>query len=242
MQTLKDSWFILRGDYRGNKMMLLFQLLFSIIFMGYLGAFAAMTINDSLKAGERMVITDYLLLALTPAIGFTYCRNTMKYWSTNSYTKLLAYLTSLPIPVRVILCKRRLQALLTFFFNGLLFFGILYGVGVHLREALSLPSYLVFALTWTGYGIVLTGLYIYFEYTVSGKAYFWLVLLMMVAALGVALLIRLAGGNLLLYTVSNAKSHGFLSPLMWGALLGGGLSLWLFSRLTVYRLKSRDLV
>lgn len=242
MQTLKDSWFILRGDYKGNKMTLVFQLAFSIVFMGYLGGFTGMIMNDSLKSGERMLIADYFLLGMTPAIGFTYCRHNMKYWSADTYTRLLAYLSSLPIPVHVILCKRAMQALLAFVFNGLLFFGILYGVGVQLRDTLALPSYLSFALTWTGYGLVLTGLYIYFEYTVSGRAYFWLILIMILGAFGAALLIQYAGGNVMRYTVDTARSRGFLSPLMWSTLLAGGISLWLFSRLAIHRLKSRDLV
>lgn len=242
MQTLKDSWFMIRGDYRGDKMGILLKLLFSIVFMGYLGGLTGMVINDSIGNHERMAIADYLLLALPPALGFTYSRqHAAKYWSGDTYTKMLAYLSSLPIPPSVILCKRKLQSLASFGLNGVLFFGLVYAICNHLRDDLSLLGYLVFALTWTGFGLLLTGLYIFIEFSCSGRTYFWFIMLMLLLAFGAAMLVKFSGGNLLLYSISCSKEWGLLSPLMWGTLLAGTVSVQLFSKWTIHRLKSRDL-
>jgi hypothetical protein len=52
----------------------------------------------------------------------------------------------------------------------------------------------------------------------------------------------MAGGNLLIASVDISKEWGLLSPLMWGSLLLGTVSVQLFSKWTIHRLKSRDLV
>lgn len=54
--------------------------------------------------------------------------------------------------------------------------------------------------------------------------------------------VKFSGGNLLLYTLACSKEWGLLSPLMWGTLIAGTVSVQLFSRWTIHRLKSRDLV
>ncbi|MNP80839.1 hypothetical protein D3C76_1790420 [compost metagenome] len=67
-------------------------------------------------------------------------------------------------------------------------------------------------------------------------------MIIMLLSLGGAVLIKLAGGNLFLYTIKCSQQWGLLSPLMWGALLFGTVSVQLFSKWTIHRLKSRDLV
>jgi hypothetical protein len=85
-------------------------------------------------------------------------------------------------------------------------------------------------------------MYIFAEFMVSGKAYFWSMIIFMVLSMGAALLVSMAGGNLLIASVDISKEWGLLSPLMWGSLLLGTVSVQLFSKWTIHRLKSRDLV
>jgi hypothetical protein len=242
MRTIRDAWIIVQGDFRGDKLRLLWAFLFSVIFMGYLAGLTGMVTDDALDQNDRTAVADFLLLSLIPILGFTFSRRTMKYFSDDSYTKMLAYLRSLPIPPAVILCKRKLQSIFSFCLNGLLYFGLMYAISGNLRTVLPWPSYLSFALTWIGYGLMLTGIYIFIEFLFSGKAYFWLTLLIMLLSWGVSLLIKLAGGNLFFYTLSCSKDWGLLSPLMWGSLLLGAISVQLFSKWTIHRLQSRNLV
>ncbi|WP_189028632.1 hypothetical protein [Paenibacillus albidus] len=242
MEILRNSWFIVKSDFRGDKLRLLWTFLFSILMMGYLAGITGMVVNEAVGQHERTIVADYLLLTMIPMLGFTFSVRTMKYWSSNSYTKMLAYLRALPIPAPVILCKRKIQALISFGLNGTLFFGLMYAISGSLRNELTGSSYFAFALTWVGYGLMLTGVYIFIEYLFSGIAYLWLTMLIMVVFFGITMVIHLAGANVLLYSISSSKEWGLLSPLMWGTLLLGTLSVQLFSKWTIYRLKSRDLV
>ncbi|MDQ0196329.1 hypothetical protein [Paenibacillus wynnii] len=242
MRTLRDSWFMLRGELRGDKLSILFTLLFSVFMIGYLVFFTGMLINSSIGDKQQTAIVDFMLITMVPILGFTYTRRTFTYLSEDSYTKMLAYLHSLPIPAAVILCKRKIQAILTLGLNGILFFGLMYGIGREIRLEMSPVPYTVFALTWIGYGLAVTGLYIFIEFLFSGKMYCLFTFIIMIICAGVSALVKLTGGNLLFYSISCSKEYEFLSPLMWGSLLTGVVFMQLFSKWTIHRLKKRDLV
>jgi len=242
MRTLQDAWFLIRGELRGDKLKLLFTLLFSLFMFCYLGFFTGLLANESVSENQQNMMVDFMMTAMLPILGFTYSRRSFRYWSENSYTKMLAYLHSLPIPVSAILCKRKIQAYLSFALNGIIFFGLMYALGSDLRTEISFLSYIVFALTWIGYGFMMTGVYIAIEFLCNGKAYCWLTALIMVLSVALSALINLLGGNLLFYSLSVSKEYGWLSPLMWGTLLAGVISIQLFSGWTKRRLKKRDLV
>ena len=242
MTTLKNAWVIVRSDFRGDRLKLLWALLFAIVFMGYMSALTGMVVDDAVGRTDGKLLSDFLLVSMIPMLGFTFSRRTMKYLAEDSYTRMLAYMRSLPVPAAVILCKRKLSTLFSFALNGTLYFGLIYALSANMRSELSLPAYLAFAFTWIGYGLVISGMYIFVEFMVSGKAYFWSMIIFMVLSMGVTLLVSRAGGNLLLASVDISKEWGLLSPLMWGSLLLGTVSVQLFSKWTIHRLKSRDLV
>lgn len=242
MRTIRDSWFIIRSDFRGDKLKILGTFVTTIIFMGYLAGMTSLVTNDVLADQDRTMIADFLFLSFIPLLGFSFSRRSMKYWSEDSYTRMLAYLRSLPIPITVVLTRRKFQAIGSFALNGTLFFGIVYLLGENFRKELALPSFIAFAITWIGVGLIVSGLYIFIEYLFSGKAYLGLTVLIVVVSWGISFLILLGGGNLFLYSISISKEWGLLSPIMWGTLLLGTISVQLFSKWTIHRLKSRDLV
>lgn len=77
-----------------------------------------------------------------------------------------------------------------------------------MRKELPFTDYLAFTLTWIGLGLIVSGLYIFIELLASGKAYFIYVMLFTFIYIGTAVLTWLAGGNLILYTVSCSKEWG----------------------------------
>lgn len=243
MTTLKHAWVIVRNDFCGDRLKLLWALLFAIVYMGYMSSFTGIMITNTMSGGDAPeLMSDILLASIIPMLGFTFSRRTMKYLAEDSYTRMLAYMRTLPVPVKVVLCKRKLDLLFAFALNSMLYFGIMYAVSAGMRSELGISGYLAFALTWIGYGLIIAGLYIFIEFISSGKMYFWSVLGFTLLAGGTAGLVYLAGGNLLLASVAVSKEWGLLSPLMWGSLLLGTLSVQLFSKWTIHRLKSRDLV
>ncbi|KUP24740.1 hypothetical protein [Paenibacillus sp. DMB5] len=242
MTNLKQALIIVRCDFNGDRLKLLWMLLWALLFMGYMGGLTSMIIQDTLDNGDGKILADIMFMTVIPMLGFTFSKRTMKYLTEDSYTRMLAYMRTLPIPTAVILCKRKLNALFSIGLNGVVFFGLIYAISSNLRQELPLPDYLAFALTWIGLGLLISGLYIFIELLASGRAYFFYVLLFTVIYIGTALLTWLAGGNLILFTVSYSSEWGLLSPLMWGTLILGTLSVQLFSAWTIHRLKSRDLV
>jgi hypothetical protein len=242
MTTFKQAWFIVRSDFNGDRLKLVWALLWALVFMGYMGFFASMIIDDVLDKGDGKVLADIILVSIVPMLGFTFSKRTMKYLTEDSYTKMLAYMRSLPIPSAVILFKRKLHVVFSFGLNGLLFFGLIYAVSANIRHELTLPAYLAFAVTWIGYGLMINGLYIFIELLTSGKFYCLCLFLMVILYVGVSLLIWLSDGNLFMYSVNFSREWGLRSPLMWGTLLLGTSSVQLFSAWTIHRLGSRDLV
>ncbi|WNS41726.1 hypothetical protein [Paenibacillus sp. MMS20-IR301] len=242
MTTLKHAWVIVRSDFRGDRLKLLWALLFAVLFMGYMAVMGGMIFDDAVSLGEGKLISDVLLVTIICIMGVTFSRRNMKYLADDTYTRLLAYMRTLPVPAAVILCRRQLNTLFAFTVNGALYFSLIYAIGASIRRELPVPAYLAFALTWIGFGLIIAGLFIFIEFSVSGKMYFVNMIAVMFLGIGAAGLIRLAGGNMLLSSVAVSKEWGLLSPLMWGSLLLGTLSVQLFSRWTIHRLKSRDLV
>ncbi|MEK3833143.1 hypothetical protein [Paenibacillus sp. FSL M7-0896] len=242
MTTLKQAWVIVRSEFHGDRWKLLWALLFSLLFMGYFAALSGMVIDDTLTGHDKQLLSDVLMVTMMLMLTITFSRRTMKYISEDSYTRMLAYMRALPVPVAAILCKRKLDTLLAVAMNSTLFFSLIYLLSPGIRAELPPASYLAFAFTWIGYSLIVAGMYIIIEFSVSGVMYFWIISAVMLLALGVSGLVYLAGGNILLATVAVSKEWGLLSPLMWGALALGMLSIQLFSRWTIHRLKSRDLV
>lgn len=242
MTTLQHAWVIVRSEFRGDRWKLLWSLLFAILFMGYFSAITGMVIDDTLMGHDKQLLSDVLMVTMMLMLTISFNRRTMKYISEDSYTRMLAYMRALPVPVAAILCKRKLDALFAVAMNGTLYFGLLYALSPGIRAELRPASYLAFALTWIGYSLIVAGMYIMIEFSVSGVLYFWIISAVMLLALAVSGLVYLAGSNILLVTVDVSRSWGLGSPLMWGVLVAGVLSIQLFSNWTIHRLKRRDLV
>jgi hypothetical protein len=102
-------------------------------------------------------------------------------------------------------------------------------------------QYLAFALSCTGYGLLITGLYIYGEFLFSGKKYLLLSFMFLPIAVVISVLIRLSGNYGFWYVIHYSKLWGLLSPIMWISVIAGLAALWVFSRLTLKKLALRDL-
>ncbi|WP_179281417.1 hypothetical protein [Paenibacillus sp. XY044] len=238
MNTIKDAWMMVRKDLRGEKK----YLLWSFIFAAYMGGTTGIMMLGREEARTLGPVADFILLMLIPMLGFYFSRRSFKYLTEDSYTQMLAFFRVLPISNRVVLAYRVMQSALAFVVNGIIFFIILHFVPGTLLEQMRVGHYLAFALTWIGYGFMMTGPYIYFEFSNHGKAYLLSTLIFLAGSVVAAAAIFAAGGNLLMYTVEVSERWGLLSPVMWGMLLAGAISLVLCSIGTLRRLESRDLV
>ncbi|WP_438347799.1 hypothetical protein ACP8HI_19320 [Paenibacillus sp. FA6] len=220
-----------------------YMVIVSLIFMGYIGIMISTLIAGQYEhQNELDPLADMLLLTLIPMLGFYYSKKSFKYLTEDSYTQMLIYFRTLPISPQVIMCYRYIQMFIALTMNSVIVFSIIYGVNYQLRSEMSIGAYICFALTWIGYALVFTGIYIHLEFTSSGRKYFWLSMVIMGMTFIVGIIIWLLDGNLLLYTVRMSQEWGILSPIMWGALVVGVISLALLGKLTLRRLQHRDLL
>lgn len=236
---IRDAWVIFKRDLKIEK----YILLISILFMVYLGVMVGIPIEDQLgDPNELSPVSDIFLLTFMPMLGFYFSKKSFKYLTEDSYTKMLIYLRSLPIPPKVIMGYRHLQMLMAFIINSVIVFSVMYGMSPQLRLEMSIGTYICFALTWIGYALAITGIYIYLEFMYSGTRYFWMTMMIMGTAIIAGIVIRLLDGNLLLYTVKASQEWGILSPVMWGTLGIGILCLFVLGKFTLSKLQNRDLL
>lgn len=186
-------------------------------------------------------MADFYVLALFPLMGFFFSRRSFSYIKEDSYTQMLLYYRTLPIPESTIMKSRLIQLFIATLFNSLIlfttFFLSLLGLGIKV----SLIQMLVFALTWIGYGLGMSGIYIFLELLTKGRVYLLFTLLIMLLSALVAVLVAWLDGNLLRATMDYSMDQGLHSPLMWGTLAGGLLLLSLFSTVTRRGLGRRNL-
>ncbi|MFD1177409.1 hypothetical protein ACFQ3W_14025 [Paenibacillus puldeungensis] len=238
MDSWKSAWIILKKDLRGDRL----YLIWNVIFMLYTGLMISVMFRPSDEAKIYISpVSDFLMLMLIPVTGFFFSRRSFSYLKEDSYTQMLRYYRTLPIPLPVIMKSRILQLIAALLFNGIFFYTTIYLISSHLRSELGLGQFLAMALTWTGYGLMMNGLYICFELLMKGRAYLWMTLVSMIAVGLLAFVIDWFGGNVTLFSIEMSKQYSLLSPLMWGVLALGILVLIVCCNLTQRKLVKRDL-
>ncbi|AWB43271.1 hypothetical protein DCC85_02855 [Paenibacillus sp. CAA11] len=240
MNDWKSSLALVKRDLGSEGL----YLIWNVIFMVYTGACISLWLftNDPEAHFIQNSVIDFLMLIFTPMICFQYSRRSFRYLKDDSYTQMLLYYRSLPIPLKVIMQSRALKSLLSLAMNGTLFFATMYLASYRLRGDLNIWEFVAFALTWSGYGLLATGPYIYYEFLKSGRTYLKLSFLYMGLLLVAAVLISLTGFNIFRAVLEMSQRFGLLSPLMWGSLLVGAAGLWFTCKVTVRKLGARDLV
>jgi len=239
LENARKAWFIMQKDLKCEKRYLVWTFIYAV----YMAVMIGMALRGQMAAPKYVSpVTDGLFLLLIPMLGFYFSRRSFKYLSEDSYTQMLAYFRALPVSDHVIIIYRLLQMFFAFIINGIVFFGLMYWTAEPMRNGMSLAGYLAFGLTWIGYGLAISGPYMYFEYSNHGKAYFRSTLILFAGAIVAAVVIKIFGGNMLLYSIEAAARWNLLSPLMWGMFAAAAASLTVFTKLTLRTLRSRDLV
>ncbi|MDP4098564.1 hypothetical protein OIN60_17670 [Paenibacillus sp. P96] len=239
MAAFKQAWRITMREFSADR----YVALWTLIFIAYLALLTSFVINAQLERESfKNPVADFMLLALIPFLGFIFNHRAFKYLQEDSYTQMLAYFRLLPVGARTVITSRIQQAILAFLANGTLYFAMLFLTIEPLRVIQSLGFYVSFGLTWIGYGMIVNSLYMYLEFLVKGKTYFWLSLWIMGSSVIVAAIVRICGGNMILWTRDMSLAWGVASPAMWLALAAGTGMMLLSSRLMLRKLIARDLV
>lgn len=237
MDSWKDAWVIFIKDLRTDRLVLIWN----VIFMLYVSLMLGSMVGTRQEVGYlQSPISDFLMLTMIPSTGFFFSRRSFNYIKEDAYTRMLRYYRVLPIPLKTVMRSRLIQLGAAMLFNAIIFYITFYW-SASPQITFAPGEFIAFALTWTGYALLINGVFIYFELLKKGKAYLWMTVLFM-AALGLlAIAADWLGGNLLLYTMDVSRRYGLLSPLTWGSLAVGALGLILLSVVTQRKLQTRDL-
>ncbi len=238
-QVLHNAMKIVKKDFASDKL----QIVWTMLFMVYMGFATSVIIDNQFEHLDEYVnpFTDFILVFYAPLLGFLFSRRSFRYLNEDSYTRMLYFYRSIPVPASAIFVSRIMNSLIAFAINGIVLFGLIYAIGNHIRVAMDIPSYIAFILTWIGIGFLITGPYIYWEHMCSGKRYFGNSILVMVLTSGTAVILSLLGYSIFDFVVRASIQWGLLSPVMWGSLIVGLASMLLLSKLTYIRQQTRDL-
>lgn len=239
MDSWKDAWFIFKKDLRNDRL----YLIWNVIFMLYVALMLGSLVGAREETDYVMnPMVDFLMLAMVPFTGFFFTRRSFNYIKGDTYTQMLRYYRVLPIPLKTVIRKRLIQLGAAMLLNSVLFYGGIYLVTKLMNNSgLGLGTFIVFALTWNGYGLLINGVFIYFELLKKGKVYLWLTFLLMLGLGLIAFAANWFGGNLMSFTLEFSRQHLVRSPLMWGTLAVGIVGLASLSSVTLRKLNQRDL-
>jgi hypothetical protein len=239
LNAWKDAWVIFKKDLYTERLYLIWNVIFSL----YIGAMFSFMLYSVDKAETDLhPMADFFMLMMVPMIGFFYSRRSFNYLRKDSYTQMLWYYRTLPIPAKTIMKSRYLQLIFMVFFSGFIFFTTIFCSFMLMKAEVSFFQFISFALTWIGYALFMNGLYIYMEFLKRGKVYFWMTMILLLVTAIVSAVIAVFHGNLVSYTMEISGRYFLLSPVMWGALLCGVLLLYLTGLLTMRKLMDRDLI
>lgn len=240
MQVVSQAMKIVSKEMKSDKL----QILWTFVFIMYMAVTLSFFMNSMFEERDYInPMADFVMLMLSPMLGFYFSRKSFKYLTEDSYTQMLYYYRSIPVPAEAVIVSRAFMALLAFVVNGIIFFGVIYVIADDLRYSMDLMAYISFGLTWIGIGILITGLLIYFEFMKSGKVYCLITFLVMIIIAVVLLLLFISGIRFSLfdYIATASARWKLLSPVMWSSLVIGVGGFAGMCRLTLNHMKQRDL-
>lgn len=238
LKNWKDAWFIFITDLRKDWLFLILN----VFFMGYIGLMLGGTVHSGEEIELRMnPAIDIMLLSLSPMIGFLFTRRNFNYLKEDSYSQMLMYYRSLPIPTEVVMLSRYIQMGIAIIFNGIIVYGTMYVLAFS-KSDIHVSEFLVFVLTWVGFAIMINALYIHFEFLTKSHTYLWFTILLMLCTGIIAIIVAVFGGNVVGYTIQHSEKYGFASPIMWGTLIAGIILIRLLGKITKRKLDQRSFV
>ncbi|WP_144027426.1 hypothetical protein [Paenibacillus selenitireducens] len=240
MQLMRDAWFLVKAEYGGLR----YKYFISLIMIGYFSFFGTAITGDlfteTSKNGSEYVFQDFFFLSIIPVLGFIYTRKSMNYIREDSYTTSLARMRCMPISFNAIMTGRILQLIVAMLINGCIFFVVQYLMIDGLKFQLSLSMFASFSLTWMGYGLIISGLYIYVELSASGKQYLLFTCIFMAVTIAFSIGCKMLNWSVMRSSLEMTNTMPILTPLVVWVV--GAISLYASFIAVRHRLAYRDLM
>lgn len=235
----KRAWLIAKYNLSQSKKGYLLSVLFNLYFSFFIGMALRRVLEQ--QPGEHewgdYLMQDILMLTSVSVMGFVMSKEYRNYWNSDTITKKLAYMRSLPIRIEELVLGR-FQTLFVclFAFAPILYIPLYFvaGFGSHL----SIVHYVEWAITWLGIGASIGGMYVVTEMGWSGKHYFWFCMASMIGIVLLGVMGAVIGVSYVKATIELVEDYGVLIPAL--SLIAALLLTRLWMKLTERRLRTRD--
>lgn len=186
-------------------------------------------------------VVDWMYVVIIPILGCCMNRTNLGIWRDDAYSKRMARLRTMPIPLTSILKARMLQSFALLFGAGGLFFLTQYLVSPVLRLAASPLEWIGFSVLWLFYGMIANALLIYFEIGYSGKVYVMFMLIVMGAYMLIIPVLTWQGIYLFHETFNYVVTKGNWGAVIFPAGLAVAGALVIGFRMVKRRVSTRSL-
>lgn len=236
----QQAWLITKTDLGRSKLGVLASIIINVFFALSVYSFWN---GVQLKAGVEPLnhfLLDYVGIIAVTNLGFIFSARHLKYMENDSYRNYLRKLRTMPIDIRTVVSTRFFQTGLYTFINGISYFSILYILMLaYDKQAVSLLTYIVFIAVMLCISLFMHTIYIGFEWTQSGRGYFYAILGIVLFYFLFSILLYLSGTNLTLSIMFLAEHYTLMT--LTASVLGLGI-LGVLGYRTAYRLlKKLDL-
>jgi len=240
MNLWNGAWYLAGHEIKRER----WGFVLTLFFIAYFVLFTAPSYQEALIDREEKVfvwVIDFLNIAMLPVLGFCMNRANLNFCKNDYYTQKLQQWRTLPITLKQIVMGRLIQYWIILTSVFIIYFSMLYAyIALMGTEGLSLTTFVLYALTWYGYSMVVGVSYIYWELGTTGKVYFIISCLYIIGYFMLTILLLILLKSSISVSVINALEEGqWWIPVIAVAL--GLSSIAAGTKLIENRLRKRDL-
>jgi hypothetical protein len=228
--------FELRREWGGLVLTCLFSLYFGFIFTG-------LDIQSETSDGSARTMAslmNWVCLFGFPLFGSPMSRNSFHCWRDDPFTRRIAHWRTMPIPVPTIVRARYLQSIAIMIIFGGLFSALIYGFHDGIRDLAGPGEWIASTVVWIAYGLIVQIGYILLELGFNGKTYMKWHFAFTLGGFAVSALAGWYEVNVLIQLTRAVVDLPV--PMVVGGLVLLAAALWIGSRLTVSRMRSRKYI
>ncbi|WP_028544724.1 hypothetical protein [Paenibacillus taiwanensis] len=215
----KDAWMLCRRDLQRYWV----GLLFTFLFAAYMAVCTLPMLGANLGQEEDSVIIrcmlDFVSLIMIGNLGFVFNRRGRRYLADDSHRKHIVKLRTLPVELKTIVLSRFMHLSLATLINGTIYFSIQYVFMRDLRQLLPIGNFLVYVLALMTFAVLIHMFYLAFEWSVSGKRYMIIVLLMMIGYLLISIGVSFTGQSLMIMLINSSNQYALAVGVISVAVL-----------------------
>lgn len=192
---------------------------------------------------DRHMFLDVIFLVLSPSFGAIFMARPYLTFQTikeDPFSKRMAFLRSLPIPIATLSLSRMLLMLVILFIMSLTFFiTITIALPTEFFELLTVREYFIFILFWFGYALMMAGMNPYIEFGTNGKVLHIVPWILVVVFLSIFLCFYVVVGQGVVETMLIlVKNYGW--PVALISIMIGVCATFIWNQLLTMRLRRRD--